>query len=290
MISCVICSRKKEISESLKNNIASTIGCDFELVIIDNSKKEYNIFTAYNEGVRRAKGDILCFMHDDILAFHTNRWGRNIESHFNNDIELGLVGISGSHFMPDTPAEWYHCQCGSGGCIQTVNGVTEDSQHLENFKDGKSILEAVIVDGMFMCIRKTLFKTISFDDETFTGWHCYDTDICLQVINAGFKVAIVSDILLEHSSWGNLTEDWVNSTIKVHSKWSHLLPLVRHFEMTDYEIELRTKYIKVSMHYLFTIVKQKSEIEKIRKSYAYRLGKILISPFSIMRKMFKRNR
>ena len=50
-ISCIICSRNTEISEELRYNIDYTIGCDYELVVIDNSKKEYNIF-AYNEGVR----------------------------------------------------------------------------------------------------------------------------------------------------------------------------------------------------------------------------------------------
>ena len=60
MISCIICSRRPDISAELKENIASTIGCEYELVVIDNSKNEYSIFSAYNEGVRRAKGDILC--------------------------------------------------------------------------------------------------------------------------------------------------------------------------------------------------------------------------------------
>ena len=66
MISLIICSRTADISDELKQNIATTIGCEYELCVIDNSRNEYSIFTAYNEGVRRAKGDILCFMHDDI--------------------------------------------------------------------------------------------------------------------------------------------------------------------------------------------------------------------------------
>ena len=74
LISLIICSRKADISEELKQNIAETIGCEYELCVIDNSRNEYSIFSAYNEGVRRAKGDILCFMHEDVL-FRTNKWG-----------------------------------------------------------------------------------------------------------------------------------------------------------------------------------------------------------------------
>ena len=70
MISIVICSRKKDVSVELKKNIAETNGCEYEMVVIDNSRNKHNIFHAYNEGVSRAKGEILSFMHDDIL-FHS---------------------------------------------------------------------------------------------------------------------------------------------------------------------------------------------------------------------------
>ena len=46
MISCIICSRKSDISAELKQNIQDTIGTDYELVIIDNSHSQYSIFSA----------------------------------------------------------------------------------------------------------------------------------------------------------------------------------------------------------------------------------------------------
>ena len=48
-------------------NISETVGCDHEIIVIDNSEKRFSIFSAYNEAIRRARGDILVFMHDDIL-------------------------------------------------------------------------------------------------------------------------------------------------------------------------------------------------------------------------------
>lgn len=74
MISCIICSRTSTISNELMQNISSTIGCEYEIITIDNSTNKHNIFQAYNEGIRRAKGEYLCFMHDDIL-YHTENWG-----------------------------------------------------------------------------------------------------------------------------------------------------------------------------------------------------------------------
>ena len=70
MISIIICSMNPDISAELRQNIADTIGCEYELVVIDNSRNQLSIFQAYNRGVQRSKGDILCFMHDDLLM-HT---------------------------------------------------------------------------------------------------------------------------------------------------------------------------------------------------------------------------
>ena len=67
MISIIICSRTASISDELNQNIDQTIGIPYELVVIDNSENLYSIFSAYNEGVKRSKYEMLCFMHDDII-------------------------------------------------------------------------------------------------------------------------------------------------------------------------------------------------------------------------------
>ena len=55
MISIIICNRAHPINLSLQRNIQDTVGVEYEIVAIDNSRGNYNIFQAYNEGVRRAK-------------------------------------------------------------------------------------------------------------------------------------------------------------------------------------------------------------------------------------------
>ena len=68
MISIIICSRDKSISEELSTNISETINHDYELIVIDNSKNKYSIFEAYNSGIKKSKGLYWCFIHDDILG------------------------------------------------------------------------------------------------------------------------------------------------------------------------------------------------------------------------------
>lgn len=70
MLSIIICSRNNSISDLLMNNINESVGIEHELVIVGNYNNKYSIFSAYNEGVKRAKYPYLCFMHDDIFIIH----------------------------------------------------------------------------------------------------------------------------------------------------------------------------------------------------------------------------
>ena len=81
MISIIICSRFQSISKELKDNIENTVGVVHEIICIDNSKSQYDIFSAYNEGVKRSQYPLLCFMHEDILHY-TNDWGKLLINHF----------------------------------------------------------------------------------------------------------------------------------------------------------------------------------------------------------------
>ena len=115
MISLIICSRTPEISNKLATNIAETIGCEYELVVIDNSRNSYSIFSAYNEGVRRANGNILCFMHDDIL-YKTIDWGKKVNCLYKENENIGVVGVLGSHYLTSKEGYWDMMQPYTTGC------------------------------------------------------------------------------------------------------------------------------------------------------------------------------
>lgn len=74
MLSIIICSRTKDLSHELRDNINQTIGVDYELIVIDNSLCNKSIFQAYNEGIEKSQGEILVFMHDDVKLCSSN-WG-----------------------------------------------------------------------------------------------------------------------------------------------------------------------------------------------------------------------
>jgi len=277
MISLIICSRTSVISSKLYVNIQNTIGIDYELIVIDNSNNKYSIFSAYNEGVSRAKYPYLCFMHEDIL-FQTNNWGEKVIAYFVNE-EVGLIGVIGSHFLPETVCVWTDTGLTSGQVI------SDDVYHsdLSRFRN-KTYIEAVATDGLWQCVQRSLFDKIRYDDKTFDGFHCYDIDICLQVRSLQKQVLIVSDILINHSSNGNWNKAWVDNTYKLYNKWKKKLPQIAGINISSEEIDIRTELAHNAFTWTVEYAISRDELDRVLSSKAYKFGKLILTPF----KLFKR--
>src|SRR5680860_730628 len=152
-ISIIICSREKQISKNLTENIKNSIGCDYELIVIDNSENKYSIFEAYNLGIEKSMGEYLCFIHDDIFI-HTNGWGSVLQCIFNENKEVGLIGVAGSKIKTKMPSVWWLCP--------KKDKIVNIIQHLPNGDiekwelgfDDCSNTEVVVIDGVFMAMRK----------------------------------------------------------------------------------------------------------------------------------------
>lgn len=241
MISLIVCHRNQKQLKNFKTSAKRTIKGEYEFVIIDNSKNEYSIFEAYNLGVSKAKGEYLVFCHEDIL-FHTDGWDQLLIQHFTNDDKLGLVGVVGGTALPAAPAPWWNKHEVNTHFINIIQHWksneninkwdtntaldTNNRIHHSNNPSGNIINNAVAVDGFFMACPKTVFSSIAFDEHTFNGFHCYDIDTCLQVINCGQKVAVVHDIVIEHTSEGSVNKQWAEAAITCAIKWKEQLPVL----------------------------------------------------------------
>ena len=271
MISIIICSRTASISDELTQNIEQTIGIPYELVIIDNSDNFYSIFSAYNEGVKRSKYEVLCFMHDDII-FKTNDWGSNVIKRF-EALNLGAIGVAGSPYYAILPGAWW-----SGSYI-TYSLYGEKEYAYQPKKD--NALPVVVLDGLWICVRKSLFSMIRFDDSTFSGFHYYDIDISLQIHQQGYNLLNVYDIAIKHSS-GKIDEKWLENAILSQKKWEKFLPL--SISKISYLKEIQIEYA-VLEEYIHSMKKNGANLFDIitfslKQLINYRLKRFKISfPF-----------
>ncbi len=221
MISIIICSKFENISQVLRKNIEETIGVHYEIVIIDNSKSQYSIFSAYNKGVSLSKHPYLCFIHEDVI-FKTQNWGKNLIEHL-KDKKTGVIGVAGGKIATRIPASWWTVGPGYKNLVQHYK--KKNTIATETVNDQTNIKQQVVVlDGVFLSLRKELFDTIRFDEE-LTGFHAYDHDITIQSVMAGYKNYVVFDILLEHFSEGNLNAQYYANLIKLYKKRKDYLPI-----------------------------------------------------------------
>jgi hypothetical protein len=267
MISIIICSRKKDICNDFKINIKSTIGCSYELIVIDNSENRYSIFEAYNLGIKKSNGNFLCFMHDDVLI-HTQNWGVVIKRIFQSDSKIGLIGIAGSKIKTKMPSAWWDCEdsCKRMNLIQHfANG------EIRNWQIGwndERIEEVVVVDGVFMLARKV--EEIEFN-EKLKGFHNYDLNLSFEYIKNDFKVMVTKNVLIEHFSIGMIDESWYNSSLQIYEIYRNVLPLsvVESYDLKNEEIKNGIRFISRLLDFMI-----------LKEAFSFWLKLIFLKPLS----------
>ncbi len=226
MISIIICSRNSFDLQKVLLNVETTIGVEFEPVVIDNSNGQYTIFEAYNLGINLSKGDLLCFMHEDI-AFETQGWGKRVVEIFDSNLNLGLLGVAGSSYKPSVPSGWSFPEARTDtfymNIVQHRKG-SEPSCTIYINPRNEALSKVVSVDGVWFCTTREVVKDIKFDDITFNNFHCYDIDFSLSVLQK-YDVAVTFEILIHHFSEGSFNDSWITETLKLHNKWNSILPI-----------------------------------------------------------------
>lgn len=268
MISCIICSRTPDISFEQRNNINETIGVNHEIVVIDNSFNTYSIFSAYNEGVKRAIGDIACFMHDDIL-FETQGWGRVIQALINSE-KIGVVGVAGTYCIPDFPCYWSNSHISTGRI--KWDGELWDEPNISGS------CSVIALDGVFLCIKADLFRNmlISFDEKTFNGFHYYDMDICMQIHNAGYEAIVTRDIIMNHFHHAIYNKNFFENQKIFYNKWKQNLPMVKGITVD----EAITLLAQGQLNAL-------NRLDNLVHSRAYRIGNYILHPKLLLERIIQ---
>ena len=226
MISIIICHRNPKFLLDTSKSIEQTIGIPHEIIIIDNTENKYGICQAYNFGASQSKYNVLCFAHEDTL-YHTPNWGVEVLKIL-EDQQVGLLGLMGTCALPTVPAPWWHTtdELIRSRVLQRWATGT-DSTHttlIANNPKNESLSDTVVVDGFWMCCRKDIWKENQFDESTFTDFHLYDHDFALQIIQK-HAVVVTHEILVEHFSWGDKNQQWLESLFKFYDKWNTVLPI-----------------------------------------------------------------
>ncbi|MCQ2082952.1 MAG: glycosyltransferase family protein [Bacteroidaceae bacterium] len=265
MLSLIICSKFPETSDVLLENIADTVGCEYEIIHIDNSKGQYSIFQAYNKGACLSRGDNLCFMHED-LFFHTKDWGFKVENYL-KDSQIGVLGVAGVGFVPvqgDARMCGYAWRKFNWDRYYTLEKNPRSVLDRNTFKSAGHLYETAVVDGLWFCMPRSLFQFVKFDDDTYGGFHLYDLDISMQALMTGRKVMLCDDIIVEHDSVGIFNDMFADNLDRFIEKWKNELPLSRGCDMPD-DVKMRTLTINAVER-----LQKRIKSDKLRTAIQYR--------------------
>lgn len=231
MISVVVCSVNPQLAAQIKRNLEETAGAEWELILIDNNALKLGICDAYNLGAERAKFNLLCFVHEDVL-FKTAEWANRVVEYFHDDPTLGLLGIAGSKYKSKTPSGWATGLAAFDCCnILHRNQQQHEERFFANPDPASSVQSVVTIDGVFMVVRKEVWQSNRFNGQLLPGFHVYDIDFSFRIAS-NYKVLVVFDIDLIHlTEGGNYGNEWLDHTLKWHGVNRHHLPrMVSHTE------------------------------------------------------------
>jgi len=237
MISIIVCSRTEKVSESFEQNIAQNIGVEYEIVCIDNSNNDHTIYSAYNKGIKLSKYDNLCLVHEDV-KFTSKDFGKKIIQHVNRP-NVGLCGLAGCDILSRIPSIWGSKDFYANIIESDVNEKIPSRLFYEPKNYNSSFRPVLLLDGVILCAKKSVFDTIQFD-ESLGRFHGYDYDISIQSFIAGFTNIVMYDIELEHFSKGTMNLDYLQTIERIYKKWEKFIPL---FERNITE-EKKQKMIK----------------------------------------------
>lgn len=202
MISIIYCSISKAKAQAIEQHYRDLLGNEpYETIAITDAR---SLAEAYNRGINHASGDVLIFSHDDIEFLDPATWLPRLKAHLSS---FDIVGLAGTTRLI-SPA-W-----AQAGPPYTFGQVAEPGGSLGPFRILLCAVPAPAVpgiqglDGLFMAVKRQVVQRVRFDEKTFDGFHCYDTDFTYQAYLAGFKLAVATNLPVFHASQGNFDDKW----------------------------------------------------------------------------------
>nr|WP_268893102.1 glycosyltransferase family 2 protein [Paenibacillus lutrae] len=144
-----------------------------------------------NQGYAAATGDTILFLNNDTIV--TPGWLTRMLSALYSDDTIGMVGpvsnyVSGRQQIPVSYQDFSEAEAFS-------------IQHAARY-EGKRLDERRVV-GFCMLIKREVLAEVGVFDEQYGLGNYEDDDLCLRVINNGYRIQIIYDSFIHH--FGHMT-------------------------------------------------------------------------------------
>lgn len=236
MVSIVICSVNDQFLFQVKKSIEETIGISYELLIWDNRDQQNGICEVYNKMAEKAQYPFLLFLHEDV-SFRSINWGMILMEYFNNNQDIGMIGVAGSKYKSKMISGWYSGNK-SLDAYNIIHKNEEDEFRMLSQPSASTKIHACVsLDGVFMMCRKSIWQQIRFDDQLLKGFHFYDIDFSIRASKICKLIAIVDVDLVHYTIGGDFGNKWIEQAFLYHRAHQNELPV--SIEKAPVNIELQ---------------------------------------------------
>jgi len=200
MLSIICASNNKKIlDECLGKSLKKQTYKDYELIVVDTKKYKYTGATdALMSGASEAKGDILIFVHHDVIMENENELN-NIVEQINKIDDFGILGIAGAPYQKGT----------------LVGNITNgDSKiHISNEMISKPTEVQTLDEVMFIIKKDNLEKhPFNLDNKT---WHLYAVEYCLLMKERNKKVLVIPSNIHHLSAGASMNNEYYKQLRKL---------------------------------------------------------------------------
>lgn len=223
MISFIVCSIDQDHAAGLRENLATAVGVEHELLVHDNRELHWGLARVYNHLAAQAKSPLLCFLHEDVRFRSPPGWGRELLSFYAARPEAGVVGFAGSQVKSRGASGWHGLRTYNRQNLVQHDGAG-GARTIRLNPAGEAFSRVTVLDGLCLFVPKAVWETHRFDEVTFPGFHLYDLDFSTQVALERSNF-VCHTVLAEHFSPGSWNAVWDVATDDYHRKWSAKLPI-----------------------------------------------------------------
>ena len=203
-VSMICCYNNESFINDLKNSLNGYCEYNIEWVLFDNIDRKYSsAASALNYGFTISTGDILVFLHQDIIFDNQE----SLTTIIQNTSDNSIVGVAGS-------------LANSGAIISSIYDGPNRERKFNSIAK-KEIIEVQTCDECLIAITRNTFNKIGgFDEKRFNGWDFYVVDLTLNAGKMGIKNLIVYTELW-HRSQGNKNTEWYWYEEEIRKKYKN---------------------------------------------------------------------
>lgn len=183
-IAFIVCTNDKDCMDECKFYIEQLYvpeGMEASIITLDRAE---SMTSGYNEVMKFSDARYKVYLHQDVFIVNRN-FIHDILQCFENDEEVGMIGVAGARHLPGNGDAWKSLDVGGCYSVGTFSEAGNIAVKPDINNPPGDYEEVEFIDGMLMATAYDLEW-----DERIEGFHFYDVAQCVRYRNNGLKIAV----------------------------------------------------------------------------------------------------